>query len=304
MRFRHAIPCLALLSIVACGSGSSSQLVMQPGNYNQTITSGGLQRNYILHVPQDYDGTQSLPLVFVLHGGGGTAQSMIGLTGLDSMANQEGFFVAYLQGTLGDEKSGWNTGITDNGVTVDDVGFVRDAVTELEGQLNVDTRRIYAAGFSNGGSMAQRLAAELPDLLAGVAAVASTFGMSVDHGVTFEMIPNPKAPIPMLLIQGKQDAVCPYDGGQGTNPDQWAKSAADTVAFWTQADGCTADPEITTSSDNNVITEDHAGCSVDSEVVLLTIVSGKHQWPTLQNDAHFDGSDAIWDFFSRHALAN
>ena len=305
MKVRHAVLSFALLSIVACGSGTSEPQAMQPGDYSQTLTSGGLQRSYMLHVPLRYDGSKALPLVFVLHGYGGQAEGMAGSTGLSLKADQEGFFVAYLQGTLGSEgKSSWNTGIVSNDATVDDVRFVRDVARELEGKLKVDTRRIYATGFSQGGSMTHRLAAQLPDLLAGVATVESTVGMSEDQGITFKMIPKPKAPIAMLIIHGMQDITCPYDGGQGTNPDQWARSVADTVAFWTQADGCTAAPEITTSSDHNVITEDHAGCSVGTEVELVTIVSGKHQWPTAQNDAHFVGSDAVWDFFSRHALAN
>src|SRR5262245_2466422 len=165
--------------------------VMTPGDYPQVVSIGGTVRQYILHVPQGYDGTTSLPLVFVLHGFGGSAGSMVKLTGMDAKADLEHFFVAYLQGTVGPGGGpGWNSGITpETGITVDDVAFVRDLLEQLEGQLSVDAKRVYAAGFSNGAFMCHRLGAELPDILAGVAMVEGTIGISQDQGTTYNMIP-------------------------------------------------------------------------------------------------------------------
>ncbi|HET8647376.1 MAG TPA: PHB depolymerase family esterase, partial [Vicinamibacteria bacterium] len=146
---------------------------LPPGNYSQTIRSGDLDRHAIFHVPLGYDGRRPLPLVFVLHGFGGTAASMVNSTGLNAKADAEGFFVAYLDGMpcvplpgspCDGSQQGWNNGLTAGaGITADDVGFVRDALRHFQARVRVDIRRVYAAGLSNGAMMCHRLAAELSD---------------------------------------------------------------------------------------------------------------------------------------------
>jgi polyhydroxybutyrate depolymerase len=265
--------------------------VTAPGDYDLTILSGGLERSYILHVPAGFDGSKSLPLVFILHGGGGTAKGMVGLTGMNKLADSEQFIVAYVDGT-GDKQS-WNTGIISTS-TADDVALFRELANQLIEDLGVDPGRIYAAGFSNGGKMSHRLGAELSDVLAGVAVVESTIGNKQSDG-SFAVIPTPIGPIPVLMIHGKQDTTCPYDGGDD------AKSVADAVAFWTEADGCTGSPVHHVRPDGNIIVDDYADCAAGSEVKLVTIVNGQHQWPTLESQTEFSASEAIWKFFSRHS---
>jgi polyhydroxybutyrate depolymerase len=280
---------------------------MQPGDYNQTITVGADLRSYILHVPANYDGSKALPLVYVLHGRGGKAEGMVNMTGMNEKADQTGFFVAYLQALIGPEGiPDWNTGIAaavDS--SADDVAFVRDLSNQLEGQLNVDSKRIYATGFSAGAAMSYRLGTDLPDLLAGIAPVEGAIGTNSDGSATFTTIPDPKGPIPVLIIHGISDTHVPYDGGpHGVIPDLWVTSVADAVTFWTQADACSGTYQTQTSTDSNVTTDDYTACASGSEVELLTIQSGQHEWPTLANHAHFAGTDAIWEFFSRHSKSN
>ena len=281
----------------------SSQSFMAPGDYYQTITVGPDVRKYILHVPSGYDGSKALPLVFVLHGRGGTAGGMVNTTGMNDKADQEGFFVAYPEGMLNsDGKPVWNSGTAPAiDSTADDVGFIRDLLNQLEGQLNVDSKRIYATGFSQGAALSYQLGATFPDLFAAVAPVAGAIGTSSDGGVTFTMIPEPKSPISVLIIHGKDDPN-PYDGGpNGNNPDVWFTSVADAVAFWTQVNACSGTPQTQTSADGNVITDDYTACASGTEVELITILSGQHQWPTLSNHAHFVATDAVWEFFTRHS---
>jgi len=329
MKLKGLIIFLSLLSFAACSnagnessgtsteiSGSSTETstsstdqastVLAPGDYNKTITVGSDLRSYIVHVPENYDGTKALPLVFIFHGGGGSAKGMMKSTGMNQKADEKGFFVAYLQGTVGPNgKASWNSGLMPGLTpTIDDVGFVRGVVSELEGQLNVDSRRIFAAGFSAGSGLTYRLAGEIPDVLAGVAVIESTIGNSIDGGDNFSMIPDPQGPFPVLMINGKADPIVIYDGGQGGNPDMYTKSVADAVAFWTLADSCSTTPQTQTSTDGNVITDDYTACASGSEVELITTLSGQHEWPTLNNHAHFPATDAIWDFFSRHSKSN
>src|SRR4030095_15661194 len=310
MRIKRSLVCWALLFLSACGSsdpGTISPTQMQPGDYKQTITVGTDLRSYILHVPANYDGSKALPLVFVLHGHGGTAGGMVNITGMNDKADQTGFFVAYLQATIGsDGVPDWNSGNSPAAYnsTADDVAFVRDLSNQLEGQLNVDSKRIYATGLSMGDAMSCRVATELPALLAGVAPVAGSIGNSDDGGTTFSMIPDSKGSIPILIIHGKSDTHVLYDGGQGVIPELWVTSVAEAVAFWTQADACTGTPQTQTSTDGHVSTDDYAVCAPGSEVELITILSGQHEWPTLSNHSHFAGTEAIWEFFSRHSKAD
>jgi polyhydroxybutyrate depolymerase len=286
-----ALAALATFSVPAAAGARA------PGDYKENITVGSLQRSYILHVPRGYDGSKALPLVFVLHGGGGSAQSMVGSTGFDTKADSEGFFVAYLQGTVGD-RSGWNSGIVDAGVAgADDVGFVRDLTKKLEKELKVDRKRVYAAGFSNGGFMTHRLAADLPELLASVAVVEGAIAVSSDGGKTFGTLGRSHGPIPIMMVHGKSDDAIKYYGGQGGHA--FVKPVADAVAYWTRANGCKGKPASKTSAEGNV-TDAYLDCQDGSAVILVSTAQGEHQWPTSDNAAKLAGTDTIWAFFKAH----
>lgn len=282
---------------------TSSTTALAPGNYRRSIVIGGTTRYYNLYVPAGYGGSVPLALVFVLHGYGGTAQSIAFSSGISLKADQAGFLVAYLDGTAGDGfLQAWNTGLTPElGLTVDDVAFVRELAEQLKVELAVYPQRIYAAGMSNGGFMCHRLAAELPDLLAAVAPVAGTIGTSPNSGVDYYMVPPAQGPIPMLIVHGELDPNIPYYGGQGSGVGQlYVKSVADAVAFWTQANGCGATAETTVNG--NVTVTSYDDCAESSEVRQIKISDGYHEWPTAQGHTGFSATDAIWEFFQQHSL--
>src|SRR5262245_24431401 len=167
---------LVLAAAVAAALGASRPALAgppAPGTWPQAILSGGVLRHYVLYIPTGYTG-QALPVVFVLHGYGGSAAGMMASTGMNAKADAEGFFVVYPQGMPCDPAApgappsctgtqlGWNTGITDAlGIVTDDVLFVRDVLVKVEATVVVDRLRVYAAGFSNGAMMAHRLGADL-----------------------------------------------------------------------------------------------------------------------------------------------
>lgn len=266
----------------------------------RTITVDGIARQYLLHVPPGHDPAKPAPLVMVLHGHGQQAKAMVKSTGFDAIADREGFVVVYLQGTLGtDGKPAWNTGITpQTGVTANDVKFVRMLAAELKTTLGVDPQRIYAAGFSNGGFMTHRLAAQASDLFAAVGVVEGTIGTQQDGA--WEDIVVPTGPLPIAIMHGTKDTAVAYDGGTVAN-GHTTRSVADAVARWTKANGCTGKPVKTTLVANEVITTDYTLCKQTNEVLLYTFVHGKHEWPTLTNAAKIAGSEELWKFFARHA---
>jgi poly(3-hydroxybutyrate) depolymerase len=153
-----------------------------PGDYSLSLVHAGQTRLYRVHVPASYSAAKPAPLVFSLHGGSGNMdyQANDSYYGQISKSDQTGFVAVFPNG-FSKLKSGklatWNAGNCCAGARdedSDDVGFIRDIIKSLSAQLNVDPRRIFANGISNGGMMAYRLACEMPDVFRAIASVAGT----------------------------------------------------------------------------------------------------------------------------------
>jgi len=291
------VPPSASPVIATVSTESSSSPTVRPGTYSETIQSGGQQREYIIHIPPSYNGT-AMPLVFVLHGVGGSDQGMIG-TGMSLKADQENFIVVYPNGT-GDPR-GFNDLIFPQPITtVDDIGFFRDMISRFEQRLRVDPKRIYVAGFSNGALFTYQLGAELTGQLAAIAIVEGSIG--THEGGSSLVIPEPSGPLPVVIFHGEKDTTVPYNGGLSVGLLKLNFfSVDDALAFWNKNDGCTQPPTKQTLYNGKVLTEDFQGCTAGSEVLLYTIVNGVHEWPSINDHAGFSGTDAIWDFFSKHS---
>ncbi len=271
---------------------------MKSGDYDQSIVNGGVTRTYILHIPPDYDGTKALPLVFVLHGRGGTGKSMIG-TGMSTLADQANFIVVYPDGT--GNPSGWNSGLQeDSRITVDDVGFFKALIDKFEKDLGVDPTRVYAAGFSGGAIMTYRLGAQLTDQFAAIAVVEGAMANKQPDG-TWLTIPNPAGPIAVIIFHGQQDTHIPYNGGQGNGAGMlFAAPVTDAVNSWVKNDGCDNTPTTAKGGGGNVTRQDYVGCTAGSEVTFYTIANGKHAWPTVK-ETGISATNLIWEFFSKHS---
>ena len=271
---------------------------MKSGDYDQSIVSGGLTRTYILHIPPGYDGTKALPLVFVLHGLGGTGKSMIG-TGMSTLADQSNFIVVYPDGT-GDPRA-WNTGLKEDPTeTVDDVGFFRALIDKLEKELGADPTRVYAAGFSGGAIMTYRLGAELTDQFAAIAIVEGAMANKQPDG-SWLTISNPAGPIAVIIFHGQQDTHIPYNGGQGNGAGKlFVTPVTDAVNSWVKNDGCENKPITAKGSGGNVTRQDYVGCTAGSEVTFYTIANGEHAWPTPKQTG-ISATNLIWEFFSKHS---
>jgi polyhydroxybutyrate depolymerase len=275
-------------------SGPVSPLA-KPGTFDETIDVGGQSRKYTLHIPSGYDGSQSVPLVIVLHGLGGTAPGIMNSSSMNDKADEKNFIVLYPDGS--GNPRGWNNGIMSPATTnMDDVAFVRALIKKFIDELHVNPKRVYVAGFSNGAAMTYRLGAELSGQLAAIAIVEGAIG--THQGGSALAIPQPAGPLPILIFHGKQDRTIPYDGGKGADGVDYF-SVANALDLWTKNDGCTQPPQKILVN-GNVQTEDYQGCAAGSEVLLYTIGTGHHAWPTVKNDAGFSGTDVIWDFFSKH----
>jgi polyhydroxybutyrate depolymerase len=270
------------------------------GESSHTLAHDGLQRSYLLYAPASIDWNNPVPLVFVFHGGTGNAQSAIAMSDFNGVADRDGFVVIYPNGTgrLSDEKIlTWNAGSCcayAQEHNIDDVGFVRAIVTEMESLANIDTKRIYATGMSNGGMLTQRLACEAADIFAAAAPVSGTLNFPACH---------PSQPISVIEFHGTDDQNVPYDGGLGAdslvNVD--FASVKDSIGFWVTSDGCNPNPQTSTFDD--IQHDVWTGCADSTSVELYTIEGGEHAWPggiTLRSTQTISASQLIWEFFTAH----
>jgi polyhydroxybutyrate depolymerase len=264
---------------------------------------GGSSRSYTLFVP-DSPARPAAPLVVVLHARGGSGEAMAELTGFDELAREDGALVAYPDGLEGE----WNylTGLRGN-TGVDDVRFLVELVRDISERYAVDASRVYVAGFSNGGFMAQRLACDPESPFAAYASVAAAaFG-----GIP-ELCRNP-APMSLLLMHATADRVVPWEGQvvpfQGREL-LLSASVAQSFGFWAGHAGCGAQterrdvPPTGRSPETTVRLLIASDCPSAHRVVLYAVVNGGHNWPGRSRDGaggavnrDIDGSEEIWRFF-------
>jgi polyhydroxybutyrate depolymerase len=241
---------------------------LQHGDSSGTLQWGGQARTYVLHVPPGYTGQSPVPLVLDFHYILGTAQGEENVSGYASLADQEGFLVAFPQGI----DDAWNIGpCCTTSRTVDDVGFARALVTQLKGQACIDPKRVYAVGFSMGGGMSDYLACNAADVFAAVAP------SSFDLLTASEEPCTPSRPITEISFRGTADPVVPYAGGasmppNGLNVTIHFLGAVGTFQRWAQIDQCTGSPS---AADSNGC-QTYSQCGQGAEVTLCTIQGGGH----------------------------
>jgi polyhydroxybutyrate depolymerase len=281
-----------------------------PGDHVFTIQHGGLKRMYRVHVPVAYDAAKPAPVLFALHGGGGNMdyQANDAYYGLITKSEQEGFVAVFPNG-FSRLRSGkfatWNAGTCCGGArdeNIDDVGFIRQVVADVSRRVNVDRRRIYATGMSNGGLMSYRLACEMPGVFAAIAPVAGT-----DNTRSCA----PERPVSVLHIHAKNDDHVLFEGGAGPAARDKSKvtdftSVPATVSKWVALNGCNATPRRILDKPG-VYCDLYASCKGGAEVQLCVTDSGGHSWPgghkprgDEKPSQAISANDVMWEFFTRH----
>ena len=311
MRPRAIIFSLALGTI--CIQGCARNTIL-PGSQGVTtrenMVVAGVKRTYLLHIPAHYDTIRRAPLVIVLHGHGESAENFEKYTGMSDKADAEGFIAVYPQ-ALGDP-SDWHTAI-DGPSKRDDIAFVRNIINLIERKYRIDTRRIFAAGHSNGGIMTYRLASALSNRIAAIGVTAGSIGMIDEHGDTIRFA-APAHPVSVIHFHGLADADVPYTGGAESDGPDNIVSVKNTISFWLMNDHCpTAPTSRTVSDDRNVIVDSYTPCADGTAVVLYTIIDGTHRWPgddvpwytfPGRDDSDIVATDVMWDFFAAHPRLN
>jgi len=302
-----------VLLVFSFQNGVASQ-ESRPGD---SIIFAGLERTYRIHMPPSYDKSKPPLLLIVLHGGGGTGEKMGKLTlgGFDKLSDKEEFLVVYPDGV---EKH-WNDGRENvryraHCEKIDDVGFFSVLIDLFTKEYNIDNKRTYVTGISNGAMMPFRLACELSEKIAAIAPVAGTMPENLPTRC------SPSRPIPVLMISNTDDRLVPWEGGEirfGRQRFGEVLSVDESVRFWVHHNQCSSSPVNTLEPDRDpkdgtrVRREEYGQGKGGTEVILYAIEGGGHTWPgghqylpawiIGKTSRDVDANEVIWSFFKKHA---
>jgi polyhydroxybutyrate depolymerase len=264
---------------------------------------GTLMRTYLLHIPTGYTGKTPVPVVFDFHGLGGSGSSQKGLSGWATLGDSKGFVTVFPNGV----GNSWNIGrccSTAQTQNVDDVGFVRAIIKQLQVDACIDAKRVYASGCSNGGGMSYRLACDAADVIAAVAPVDCDCVTGSTSNPSCASC-SPTRPISEIAFRATGDQVVPYNGGRCSiaadcPPGMSCMSfdfpgAATNLSTWATIDQCTGS---TQTLSGHPACQTSATCGGGAQVTLCTQQGGSH----CGNYASLGIVNIAWEMFQKEAL--
>ncbi len=291
------------------GTGGGPPCNAQAGTTCESLLVNGVTRTYLLHVPANFQKSTGA-LVIVLHGTASTGLAIESTTKFSTLADQDGFAVAYPDGSLDA-----TTGQTDwayffNDFT-DDVGFFRQLITTLQASVGPDPKKIFVTGHSSGAFMSHRLGVELSDLVAAIAAVEGAIASSD----TPTPVPAAVGPVSVLMLHGDQDPTVMYcgsrlDASQDDSFNYWSGASANSCSSVdVQSALCDLQGNI-----SPVVEKKASSCSGSTEVQFYKLIGGDHSWTTtpmnVQGQAPYNPafdsttgittSEILWNFFAAH----
>lgn len=281
-----------------------------------------LKRTFRIYLPAGYKKPSRLPLVIALHGRGGNGESMILLTrkGFNKLADKDGFVVVYPDGI----DLNWNDGRMDeesndraHRENIDDVGFISALIDSMITSYNIDPKRVYVTGISNGAIMSYRLACELTNKITAIA--------PVDGNIPLLVFPecSPSRPVSVLAINNTNDPLVPFNGGDIYGSIRKVNlgkvlSVNESIMFWVNWNGCSVYPVIINEPDKDpkdgtrVISMRYSDGLDGTEVILYSVEGGGHTWPggfqylpvwiIGKTSRDINANEIIWSFFNNHSM--
>lgn len=269
----------------------------------------GHQRHYLISSPKN---KHKKPLMFMLHGGGGTAQRSARLkSGFNSLVDKHNFLVVYPQGLNKQWRDGRNLvkakpfkKIIQG---VDDLSFFKQIAKTLKKSHNADLSNVFMTGMSNGAMMSYRVACQGKGFIKAFAPVTGVITHNVYNGCHFTK------PTSALIINGTKDSLIPYEGGHVKfffKKLGKIRSVDESFKKVSELNHCKGYSEDTLADTTKVTTFKASNCRETSEVLLYKVIDGGHTWPGSkqhirpwlvgETNQEFSATDAIKQFFVKH----
>ncbi|GIG88997.1 extracellular catalytic domain type 1 short-chain-length polyhydroxyalkanoate depolymerase [Plantactinospora endophytica] len=244
-----------------------------PGNHTLALDRAGTERTWAVHAPPGYRPGTPIPLVVALHGTDQSPEAVREDSGLDALADREGFLVAYPQAL--------NRQFSRLAEQGDDVNFVRALVERMVQEWSVDPARVYATGFSSGAEMTYALGVEAAEVFAAIAPVSGAFASGPAASD-----PNykPGRPVSLITFIGRDDrnSARMYSG----------------LGRWQKNLGCTVGKPVWVDQARTV-NRTASTCPDGSRIVDYTVNGMGHAWPSASGyRAAVDATAAMWEFFA------
>jgi len=326
---RNPVGVIAIMLVAtSCGGSSSSTLPVttktvtnkrsvvesKPQTIDSTITTpDGRKRSYRVYVPASLPKGQPVPLLLALHGGGGSGQQFETNSEYDALAAANRFIVVYPDGIEIGGRSilahgrVWNGGRCCGPAAaqqVDDVGFLSTLIDRISKEYEIDPKRVYATGHSNGAIMSYRLACELSEKIVAIGVQAGS--LEVDAC-------NPSRPVSVIHIHGTADKNIPIGGGKGSGISGIAfRPPLDAAITLARANGCPNGPTESVLPDNaDVTVAAWQPCADGTAVEFVKVNGASHAWMGHASSRavqalagapymSYDSSAAIWAFLAAH----
>jgi len=244
----------------------------------------GVTFKFVLFLPEKIDG--NTPLILMMTGLNTNSSGFKSQTNMDETACPRGYAVCYVQPGLRTGGRGWDCGLSEPR-EVDSLDYLVNLVIYLQDEYGLSKTKAFAAGFSNGGFMAHRVAMEASDTFLAVASVA---------GVMTNMIwdeRSDKTSIGVLEIYGTADPIIPQNGNDTALP---YPPIEDVMKYWAQANGLSASGTEQLSGVAELTK--YTAFLNKTQVWSVKIDGGEHVWPT-EDIAGFNANELILDFFDQ-----
>lgn len=283
---------------------------------NLKIDISGQERNYHLYIPQN---AVNAPIVLLFHGNRSNHNELLGLTGVKApykiwleLAQQENILLIVPNGSEGlGGNNGWNDCRSDalGNPDSNDMLFASSLLDFVTNEYQADSSKVFAVGTSNGGHMALRLAQEIPNKLKAIAVIAAANPVNTQCA-------NSTVPISTLFINGTDDPILPFEGGEMPSNRGEVYSSQETIDYWVNRNETDATPVVTdlpdidTSDDCTIKKHLYLNGTNNTEVAFYEVIDGGHTEPSIaerysnlfklivgEQNGDVEMTDEVWDFF-------
>ena len=268
------------------------------------INIDGKKREYYVSLPENT--SKPIPLIINFHGFLDSAINQKESSQMDNYAHQNGVGVVYPEGV----KRSWNVGkaILSN---ENDIGFVNALIDSVSSKYNIDSNRIYACGFSNGGTFSYELICSLSNKIAAFGSVGGNFSINEKR------VCNIDREIPLIHIHGTKDRLQEYN-----KSDRDFLSTIESFNFWVkynQLDKTIVENITDVHKKDRTTVEKYTFYknNSDTKVIHFKVENGGHLWLGSpmgdrflerllfgRNNHEINSSKELVDFFLKYKLSD